>query len=250
MVVRLAYENPSIIKRSGMSLDCPKSRRRFDWEIQACDTGVSVDQIGVAILAGGRSARMGVNKALLRVHAGGPTLIETVAARLREAGLEPALLVTNTPEDYTFLDIPSVPDEIPGAGPLGGILTALLHSPQPRSLIVACDMPALNPALLRYMAALSGRSDAVVPRLRNEDGSYHIEPLHSIYSRSCIEPARTRIQAGSLRVADLLREITVRWVEEEEIRLYDPQLISFRNANTPEEWDEIVTNYELFRTYN
>lgn len=188
---------------------------------------------------------MGVNKALLRVHAGGPTLIETVAARLREAGLEPALLVTNTPEEYAFLGIPSVPDEIPCAGSLGGILTALVHSPQPHSLIVACDMPALNPALLRYMAAQSGRSDAVVPRLRSEDGSYHIEPLHSIYSRSCIEPARARIQAQHLRLTDLLREITVRWIEEEEIRLYDPHLFSFRNANTPEEWNEIVLNYEL-----
>lgn len=196
--------------------------------------------IGAAILAGGHSKRMGANKALLRAYPGGPTLIETVAARLAEAGLAPTLLVTNTPEEYAFLGLPFSRDEVPGAGALGGILTALVHSTYPYNLVVACDMPLLNPDLLRYMAALAGSGDAVVPRRRGLDGQYGKEPLHAIYSRNCVEAVRKQIEGGQLRVTDVLDRITVRWVEEEEIRRYDPALLSFRNVNTPEEWAEIA----------
>src|SRR6266511_914784 len=83
---------------------------------------------GAAILAGGRSTRMGTNKALLRIEPGGPTLIELVVARLIEAGIPPTLLVTSPatlmPDEYAFLGLPTAPDDIPGAGALGGILTA------------------------------------------------------------------------------------------------------------------------------
>ncbi len=187
---------------------------------------------------------MGANKALLRAYPGGPTLIETVAARLAEAGLAPTLLVTNTPEEYAFLGLPFSRDEVPGAGTLGGILTALVHSTYPHNLVVACDMPSLNPDLLRYMAELAGSSDAVVPRRQGPDGQYHREPLHAIYSRNCIAPILKQIEAGQLRVTDLLDRVMVRWVQEEEIRRYDPSLLSFRNVNTPEEWIEIVMSCE------
>lgn len=202
------------------------------------------NDLEVAILAGGQSRRMGTNKALLRAHAGGLMLIEIVAERLREADLAPTLLVTNTPEEYVFLGLPCVRDSVEDAGALGGILTALAHSAHLRTLIVACDMPLLSPALLRYMAVLADSSDAIVPRWRNENGLYHVEPLHSIYSQRCVQPILQQIAAGQLRVIDLLDRITVRWVEEEEIRRCDPALLSFRNVNTPEEWAEIEMRSE------
>src|SRR5947209_17482506 len=106
------------------------------------------------ILAGGRTDRRGANKALWRVQPGSPTLIETVADRLAEAGLGPALVITNTPEEYGFLGLPMVPDEVPGAGPLGGILTGLVHSPVDRIFVVGCDMPFLSPPLIGHMLSL------------------------------------------------------------------------------------------------
>ncbi len=195
--------------------------------------------LGVAVLAGGASSRMGTNKALLRALPGGSTMIETVVARLTEAGLAPHLLVTNSPEALTFLNIPIVRDDIPGAGSLGGIYTALNHLPHERVLAVACDMPLLNPRLLRYMASLPADADALVPRWQDAEGSKYIETLHAIYSRRCIEPIRARVEAGKLKVRALLDDLDVQYLDEAEIRRYDPELDSFRNVNTPEEWEQL-----------
>lgn len=194
--------------------------------------------IGAAILAGGQSRRMGTNKALLRAYADGPTIIEQVVSRVREAGLEPDLLVTNSPQDYGFLGLPMMPDDVPGAGSLGGILTALEHSPFSRTLVVGCDMPLLSPLLIRYMVAVQGDYYALVPRWVDEEGCVQRESLHSIYSQGCIEPIRKRIELGRLRVMDMLDEISVCYVEEAELRRYDPDLTSFCNINTPEDWAE------------
>ncbi len=196
--------------------------------------------IGAAILVGGASSRMGSDKALLRLRPDGPTLIESVILRLRQAGFEPPLLVTNRPEAYAFLRLPMLPDEVPGAGPLGGVLAALCRSSYEYTLVTGCDMPLLNPALLRHMAARHTTADVLVPRWTNKDGRVQNETLHTIYSRSCIEPIRRRIAAGDLKMADLLLEINVEYLEEDELRLYDPELDGFRNINTPKEWAEFV----------
>ncbi len=176
----------------------------------------SQERTGAIILAGGRSTRMGRNKALLQLHPGGLTLIESVVARLREADLPPTLLVTNTPDDYAFLGIHMVPDDIQDAGALGGILTALAHSPYARNLIVACDMPFLSPALLKHMASLPDDNDAIVPCWTDPEGRLQVETLHAIYSSRCIEPVRRRIVEGNLKVADLLEDISVLYLEEAE----------------------------------
>jgi molybdopterin-guanine dinucleotide biosynthesis protein A len=201
---------------------------------------MSMTHTASAILAGGRSTRMGTDKALLRLHPGGATVIETVASRLTEAGLPPALIVTDTPGRYVRLGIRGVTDVVPGAGALGGILTALTHSPEELTLIVACDMPLLNPALLRYIASLPFDADAFVPRWTAEDGSPRVEPLHAVYSGRCLEPIRARIAAGKLKVTDALADLDVRFIEETDLRRFDPTLSSFRNVNTPQEWADLL----------
>ena len=195
-------------------------------------------QTTAAILAGGRSKRMGSSdKALLPIVPGGPTLIEAVVTRLNSAGIPPTLIVTNTPQNYSFLGIAMAPDDIPGAGALGGILTALSHSPHPyaSTLVVACDMPLLSPALLRYMASLPHQQDAIVPRWIDAERRAQVESLHAIYATSCVEPMRRRIAQGLLKVSDFLADINVRYLDEDVLRSYDPQLHSFRNINTPEQ---------------
>ena len=186
---------------------------------------------------------MGTNKAILRARPGGPTVIEQVVTSLREAGVGPSLLVTNTPQDYSFLRMPMLPDDVTGVGPLGGILTALQHSSSERVLVVACDMPLLSPYLIRYMLSLPDDYDALVPRWTNEAGHVSIETLHAIYSRRCIEPIHRMIAAGRLKVLELLREdVAVRYLHDAELRRYDPQLQSFRNVNTPQEWASLVND--------
>lgn len=193
---------------------------------------------GSAILAGGLSRRMGVNKALLRLRADGPTLIETVVACLIDAGLGDGLLiVANAQEEYAFLGLPVVRDDIPNVGPLGGVLTALSHSQYARVVVVACDMPMLNPTLLWHIASLPDDSDVIMPRWVDRQGAVRLETLHALYSRRCIEPIRARIKAGNLQANELVQDVTTRYIEEAELRRFDPNLSSFRNLNALEDID-------------
>jgi molybdopterin-guanine dinucleotide biosynthesis protein A len=194
--------------------------------------------VGAAILAGGQSRRMGINKALMRLDEGGPTVIEMVVARLAEPGLVAPILVTNSPEEYRFLGLESVRDDIEGVGALGGILTALRHSTCSKVFVVACDMPLLSVRLINHMLSVAGEYDALVPRW-NEGKQVRVEPLHAIYSILCAEAADKRIREGRLKVSNFLGEIKVTYLDENEMRRYDPRLRSFCNVNTPEEWESL-----------
>lgn len=187
---------------------------------------------------------MGANKALLRLTPGGPTVIEMVVAALNAAGFDAPLVVTNSAEEYAFLGLRCVPDEITGAGALGGILTALIHSEGANStLVVACDMPLLNPALLQYMASIDNEYDALVPRWVGA-GETRLEPLHAIYSERCADIVRREILAKRLKLGDFLRNVNTIYLDEAELRRFDPRLVSFCNVNTPDEWAKLTESQE------
>lgn len=169
---------------------------------------------------------MGQNKALLPLGKG--TLIEAVIARLREACPE-ILIVTNTPDLFRHLGVRMVPDALPGRHPLAGIYTGLLETGG-QAFVCACDMPFLNPALIRFLGSLSAGVDVVIPRCRGE-----FEPLHAVYTPACLDPIRRCVERGG-RTTGFLREVRVRVVETEEIRRFDPDLRSFANVNTPEDY--------------
>ena len=127
--------------------------------------------------------------------------------------------------DYPKLRI--VTDIFPGKGPLGGIYTGLITSDSLYSIVVACDMPFLNQALLRYMIQLSPNFDMVLPRV----GTL-VEPLHAVYSKSCLATIENMIKQDNLSVHQLLSLASVRYVEAEEIDRFDPEHLSFFNINT------------------
>jgi molybdopterin-guanine dinucleotide biosynthesis protein A len=184
---------------------------------------------------------MGSNKALLRLGADGPTLIETVVARLAQGDFPAPAIITNAPGEYTFLHLPTFPDDTPGNGALGGILTALRHSSHGNVLVVACDMPFLNPALLSYMASVPDEYDALVPVWSVASGKRYVEPLHAIYSKTAIPKIEHHMAAGELKLHKLLDALNTVYMPEKETRLYDPQLLSFRNVNTPEDWARLLS---------
>jgi molybdopterin-guanine dinucleotide biosynthesis protein A len=185
--------------------------------------------IAGVILAGGESRRMGRTKGLLPI--GNVTLIETVLARVREA-CAAVFLVTNTPELYRQLGVPMVADALPDRRSLVGIYTGLLRAGGP-AFVCGCDMPFLNPALIRHLGALVEGVDAVVP---HHGGEY--EPLHAVYTPACLDPIRRCLARGDRNTA-FLRDVRVRVVEVEEIRRFDPSLRSFINVNTPEDYARI-----------
>jgi molybdopterin-guanine dinucleotide biosynthesis protein A len=178
------------------------------------------------VLAGGRSRRLGRNKALEQF--GDRPLIQRVIDTVSLLDND-IVVVAASKGQLPQLDhrIRIVIDRYPISGALVGIFTGLKAARSHRCLAVACDMPFLNIDLLRYMISVSERYDAVIPRMENM-----IEPLHAVYSTDCIEPIQLQIDSGNLKISDLLSKIRVRYIDREEIERYDPQHLSFINVNS------------------
>ena len=179
------------------------------------------------ILAGGRSLRLGRCKAAETIC--GKSLVEHVIEKLKTISNQ--ILVVTSQEQLGLpvaCEAEVVVDIYPGKGPLAGICTGLLASEFPYSIVVACDMPFLNVELLRYMIELSEGFDVVIPR----SGEGMIEPLHAIYSRSCINAIRAELERDHLKISQVLDILQVRYVEQEECQKFDPQHLSFFNVNS------------------
>jgi molybdopterin-guanine dinucleotide biosynthesis protein A len=181
----------------------------------------------LAIQAGGRSSRMGRDKAL--VPLAGVPLIEHVLRRT-EGLADEVLITTNRPEDLAYLGVRLVADRDPGAGALPGLLTALEAAMGDPVLVVACDLPFLCRPLLEHLLDLAPGAEAVVPRWQGS-----LEPLHAVYARSCVGAIRQVLRTGGQRMTDLLNTLSLRVIEEETIARFDPEGWSFFNVNTPED---------------
>ena len=189
------------------------------------ESGKIVQPVSCIVLAGGESKRLGIDKAFLKI--GDRFLIEKVVEKMAQIGNE-VIIVTNSPRKYAYLGTKLVGDIYPGKGALGGLYSGLKAACYDYGLVVASDMPFLNLRLLRYMIILSSDYDVVVPRVKEL-----LEPLHAIYSKECLQPIERLLSAGNLRIVGFFPEVQVRYVEEEEISLFDPQFLSFFNINTP-----------------
>ena len=183
------------------------------------------------MLAGGQSSRLGMDKSFVNVN--GQSLIEQIAAKLTRLS-DDVIIVTNSPEKYDHLEARVVGDIYPGKGALGGIYSGLRAVANAQSLVVACDMPFLDLNLLRYMILLACGHDVVIPRI----GEF-LEPLHALYSKSCLEPIDRLLARGGLKIVGFFSEVRVRYVEEEEVDIFDPQHLSFFNVNTLNDLEEM-----------
>uniref|UniRef100_A0A7C1JL50 Probable molybdenum cofactor guanylyltransferase n=1 Tax=Caldilinea aerophila TaxID=133453 RepID=A0A7C1JL50_9CHLR len=197
------------------------------------------------INAGGESRRMGRPKALLPVPPDGLPLIAHVAKRLSTLPLNRLIVVANDPALKEAARLPPhthfVPDAYPGTGTLGGIATGLQHVGA-WAIVVACDLPFVNPDVFALLArfaaeqdAQSDRWDAVVPVLNGYE-----EPLHALYHRRCLTAIEARLAQGHRRVISFMGDVRTCYVGEDVLRGVDPQLRSFINVNTPEEWQSAL----------
>ncbi|SPD73227.1 Molybdenum cofactor guanylyltransferase [uncultured Desulfobacterium sp.] len=185
------------------------------------------DDISGVILAGGKSSRYGRNKALEKID--GISLIERVAGVMGSV-FEHLIIITNTPDEYAFLNIPMHGDFIRGLGPIGGIYTGLSVIHNTSGFFVACDMPLLNQDLIRYMTNKRAGFDVVVPRINGM-----IETLHAVYAKGCIPAVKRLIASKEYQTIRMFSELSVCYVERDEIRRFDPGLESFVNINRPQE---------------
>lgn len=179
------------------------------------------------VLAGGRSSRMGINKALIEF--GGKRLIEATVDCLRALFPE-VLIIANDPPLYAYLGVQVVPDLIPDSGSLGGIYTGLHAASSPACFVVACDMPFLNADLITLLIREAEGWDIVVPRVGGE-----LQPLHAVYAKSCLSPMKEAIDSGILKITRFFPKVRVNIIEESALQKVDPQLLGFVNVNTPPE---------------
>lgn len=175
------------------------------------------------VLAGGRSSRMGTDKALLPYR--GLTLIEHAAARVRRAA--GSVSIVGPPARYRHLGFRTVADLYPGAGPLAGIHAALTDSADDWNLVLACDLPAVPDEFLSLLLAHAEASgaDCSVPLT---DG-LRPQPLCAVYHRRCASRAAAALAAGRRKMTAWLEELRVEWLPAAEPGW-------FVNANTPEDW--------------
>lgn len=178
--------------------------------------------VAAAILAGGRARRLGgVNKGIL--HIGAAAIIDRQLEVLRALAAD-VFLVGRPDPAWNDRGLRVVADDIPDAGPLGGIYTALQHSPRDRTLVVACDMPFLSAGLLQRLVAAA---DADVAAARSARG---FEPLCAVYSRRCAAGIHARLLRGDYEASRLPPGVRVVEVVVEDD-------LSVVNVNTPHDYE-------------
>ena len=188
-------------------------------------------QVGGFILAGGESSRMGRDKALLELN--GVALIVR-AARLVESVVGTCTVVGDSVR-LEGLALRVIADDFPGAGPLGGIATALRNSGAEWNLMIACDLPYLTREWLEYLVTRAVRSDADIVLPINERGA---EPLCAMYRTRCLPAIRAALEAGTRKVTDGLAGIPTDFVEPSEWKEFDSDRLLFKNMNSPADYEE------------
>ncbi len=179
-----------------------------------------------AILAGGKSSRMGTNKALVKLN--GKTLIERMVEKVDYSVAKP-IIITNTPEDFNFLELPSFPDVIKNVGPLGGIYTALKYCNSAHCLIIACDLPFLTKEHIRLLYEQGSTYDVLA-----FDAGNGVEPLCAVYSKNCLPKIKNQIDKGNFRVTDFFSSVNTRVINMNHIKQIFRSNMFF-NINTPED---------------
>lgn len=187
--------------------------------------------VSAAIMAGGKSKRMGQDKAWIELD--GEPLIKRVADVLAQVADE-VIVVANDPR-YGSLGLRVVKDRYPHGGALGGIATGVAAAAHDTVLVAACDMPFLSADVWRLLIGHIGAADVVIPRIGGE-----YETLHALYTKACLPHMARALAENRLRVIAFFDQVRVMAIEEPELRSVDPALRSFTNVNTPEELASVL----------
>lgn len=184
------------------------------------------------ILAGGKSSRMGTNKALLTID--GKKVIERIVEDLKPI-VNNMIIVTNSFEEYEFLHIPMVEDEWKGIGPLAGIHAGLSASQTQKNILVACDMPFISPRLGTILLDQLSDYEAVVPEISGQ-----LHPLFAVYHRDIRDKIKDAIQRDQLRIRSIFNDIHVNIITETDLKKlgFQIQESALFNMNHPEEYEQ------------
>lgn len=184
------------------------------------------------ILAGGKSSRMGTNKSFLKI--GNQTIIERIADLMKSVFSE-VILITNTPEEYPFLNLPTFEDIYKWKGPLAGIHSALVHSKTEKIFVLSCDVPLMSKEMIEYIVEYN--SDK--PIIFCEAAGYH-QPLVGVYSKvilSEVEDFISTTEVSDKSFHHFLKSVEAEIIHPEKLSFYKDEL--FFNVNRPEDFEQL-----------
>jgi len=192
--------------------------------------------IGGVVLCGGQSRRMGQSKAMLPF---GPECMLQRVVRLLGEAVRPIVVVAAPDQPLPRLppEVEIARDRQPHRGPLEGIAVGLqaLAGRVEAAYVSACDVPLLAPGFVRRVAQLGAGWAVAVPRVGDYD-----EPLAAVYRVDVLPQIEALLSAGRLRPAFLFDVVPTRRIPAELLREVDPELLSLRNANQPEQYAELL----------
>jgi molybdenum cofactor guanylyltransferase len=177
------------------------------------------------ILAGGESRRMGKDKGLCDFD-GKPLVLHAI--EILKPICEFIVISTNNVQDYSNFGCKIITDEFKGIGPIGGIYSGLKQSTTIHNLVISCDIPFLNSALLTNVLSFSISYDVIVPQHAN---SYY-EPLAAYYSKKIIPVLQESISEGDFKLINLFGKVRFKAVQLEKNQNINHQ---FKNINFPED---------------
>ena len=186
------------------------------------------------ILAGGLNSRFGGREKALIPLAGKPMIDHIIGAF--DDLFEEILIVSNQPQNHADRDATVISDLLDARSSLTGIHAALFYSHCEEVFICACDTPLIKTALIATLLdARQPGIDLVVPQTPSG-----IEPLCAVYAKRCLEPIENRLRRGDFRIRRFFDRVRVKHVSEKRLRRVDPDLLSFKNVNTPEDLAEVT----------
>ena len=193
------------------------------------------------ILAGGRSTRMGRDKALLPLPDNANTTFVEHLATLLSAQCSEVVLVVRSQEQatlYEHLSIPIITDETPDVGPLMGLYTGLHTIQASHALVTAVDMPFVQSKMITFLLSQPHIENTLLVPVVNDIP----QVLFALYPRSVLSLIEERLRAGRRDPRSLLEVVPVQYIDEAQLREVDPQLRSFVNVNTPEDYSPLSTS--------
>lgn len=198
---------------------------------------MKIKEVTAIILAGGKSSRMGQDKAFIKLK--GKAFIEKIVATLKSV-FDEIIIVANEVERFKGLKVRVVRDIVPNCGPLSGIHSGLVNSKTPINFVVACDMPFLNSGVIKHMVRIANGYDAVVI-----SSNGRLETLYAIYNKKLLPLLEENLTSGNYTLSAILRKSNLKIMGETTLKRFGGTRRDFLNINDNKQLRRILTDKNL-----
>ena len=189
------------------------------------------------ILSGGKSSRMGENKSLLKI--GNKTIIERIVELMKDIFSE-NIIITNTPDEYKFLQLPLYEDIYKWKGPLAGIHSGLTYSKTEKNFVISCDTPLMTKEMIQYIVNFQTRKPIVFCRAAG-----YRQPLIGVYKKQIIIEIEKFLsdndETTDKSFHHFLKKVNAEIIDPQDLLFYKDEL--FFNVNSPDDYTTILSKY-------